>query len=50
MIELREHRLAILAVLVCLLYQDLDLCWSLNDEGKRVLLELSSDLGALFGL
>ncbi|GFZ15057.1 protein kinase family protein [Actinidia rufa] len=37
MIELREHRLAILAVLVCLLCQDLNLCWSLNDEGLALL-------------
>ncbi|PSR93219.1 Inactive receptor-like protein kinase [Actinidia chinensis var. chinensis] len=37
MMELREHRLAILAVLVCLLYQDLNLCWSLNDEGLALL-------------
>uniref|UniRef100_A0A5B7ATU8 Protein kinase domain-containing protein n=1 Tax=Davidia involucrata TaxID=16924 RepID=A0A5B7ATU8_DAVIN len=40
MIELRrfcEHRLAMLMVMMCLLYQNLSLCWSLNDEGLALL-------------
>ncbi|GMP69486.1 hypothetical protein CsSME_00028726 [Camellia sinensis var. sinensis] len=33
----REHCLAISIVLVCLMRQNLNLCWSLNDEGMALL-------------
>ncbi|GMP23482.1 hypothetical protein CsSME_00001064 [Camellia sinensis var. sinensis] len=40
MIELwgfRDHRLPILMVMACLLYQNLNLCCSLNDQGLALL-------------
>uniref|UniRef100_A0A5B7AUI3 Protein kinase domain-containing protein n=2 Tax=Davidia involucrata TaxID=16924 RepID=A0A5B7AUI3_DAVIN len=32
-----EHRLAMLMVMTCLLYQNLNLCWSLNNDGLALL-------------
>ncbi|GMP69485.1 hypothetical protein CsSME_00028726 [Camellia sinensis var. sinensis] len=50
----REHCLAISIVLVCLMRQNLNLCWSLNDEGMSFLFCIdfqisnwSDDIGVL---
>ena len=45
-----ERRLANLTVILCLLNGNLDLCWSLNDEGMSFLVCFDFGLGRLNAL